>query len=54
MAAIIEVYLYHDDDIVLMTDEKENKDTHLWPSRPNIVEFLSIEVASLFTDSSNL
>jgi hypothetical protein len=45
MAAIIEVYLYHDRDIVLMTDKEENRDIHLWPSRPNIVEFLSIEVA---------
>jgi hypothetical protein len=52
MASIIEVYLYHDRDIVLMTDEEENRDTHLWPSRPNIVEFLSIEVAPPCTDSS--
>jgi len=37
MNAIAGVYRYS--DIVLMTDEEENKDTDRWPSMENIVSF---------------
>jgi hypothetical protein len=39
MNAIAGVYCYS--DIVLMTDEEENKGTDRWPSMENIVSFLS-------------
>ena len=34
---LIEVYNYREQDIFLMTDNKENKDTEMWPSAENIV-----------------
>jgi hypothetical protein len=39
MVAAIEIYGYHDSDIVVMTDEEENKNTKRWPSKENIVSF---------------
>ena len=39
MVAAIEIYGYHDSDIVVMTDEEENKNTEHWPSKENIVSF---------------
>ena len=33
----IEIYDYHEDDIVVMTNEEENKETKRWPSKENIV-----------------
>jgi len=39
MVAAIEIYGYHDSDIVVMTDEEENKNTKCWPSKENIVSF---------------
>jgi hypothetical protein len=40
MVDTIEIYDYHDGDIVVMTDEEENKGTKHWPSKENIVGFL--------------
>ena len=40
MVDTAEIYDYHEDDIVVMTDEEENKETNLWPSKENIVGFL--------------
>jgi hypothetical protein len=40
MVDTTEIYDYHDDDIVVMTDEEENKGTKHWPSKDNIVGFL--------------
>ena len=40
MVATIEIYGYHDSDIVVMKDEEENKNTKHWPSKENIVSFL--------------
>jgi len=37
MVDTIEIYDYHEDDIVVMTDEEENKGTKRWPSKDNIV-----------------
>ena len=37
VVANIETYGYHDSDIVVMTDEEENKNTKRWPSKENIV-----------------
>ena len=39
MTAFAAVYHYHTIDITLMTDEDENRDTELWPSAGNIVNF---------------
>jgi hypothetical protein len=39
MATIADVYRYRDQDITLMTDEPENRNTNLWPSAKNIVSF---------------
>jgi hypothetical protein len=37
MADTIEIYDYHEDGIVVMTDEEGNKGTKRWPSKENIV-----------------
>ena len=37
MVDTIEIYDYREDDIVVMTDEEENKGTKRWPSKENIV-----------------
>jgi hypothetical protein len=37
IAETVEVYEYLDEDIFMMTDEEENKDTLQWPSQANIV-----------------
>ena len=39
MVAAIEIYGYHDSDIVVMTDEEENKKTKCWPSKEITVSF---------------
>jgi hypothetical protein len=35
-----EIYGYHEDDILVMTDEEGNRGSKLWPSKGNIVSFL--------------
>jgi hypothetical protein len=39
-SADVDVYLYREQDIFLMTDEEVNKGTEMWPSALNIVRFV--------------
>jgi len=49
MVASIEIYGYHDSDIVVMTDEEENKNTKHWPSKENIEQAM-IDLVSNASD----
>ena len=40
MAAIADTYRFRERDIILMTDEEQNRGTVLWPSAKNIVSIL--------------
>ncbi|KAF8258455.1 caspase domain-containing protein [Lactarius quietus] len=45
--ALIDIYGYREEDILLMTDEEANRDTAPWPSRANIMHAMRLLVRNV-------